>query len=251
MLLFKSIFFNIFLGLWSILVVPIVIILAIAFPNSLIGHKLGKFWRLGVQFGVKYFLGIRYEVSGLENIPQNESFIFLANHQSAWETFFLQDLLPKNRFAVFVLKQELLKIPLVGKGFAALKMIAIDRTNIRNALKEVILQGKQRLDQGFCVVIFPEGTRVEFGKTAKYQSSGAMLAKQSGYKIVPIAHNSGEFWGKSWKIKKSGIIQMRIGTVISPNDDVYKNFSEKQITQKISVWIFQQQCQISPDFYKK
>ncbi len=248
--LLKSIFFNIFLAIWSLLVVPIVIIFAILFPSTLIGHKLGRFWRLGVQFGMRFFLRIRYEVSGLENIPQNEPCIFLANHQSAWETFCLQDFLPKNRFAVFVLKQELLNIPLVGNGFAALKMIAIDRKNIRSALKEVINQGKQRLDAGFCVIIFPEGTRVKIGEIVKYQSSGVLLAMKSRYKIIPIAHNSGEFWGRSWKITKSGVIQVKIGKAISPDDESVKNLSEKQITQNISSWILEQQKQISPDFYK-
>jgi 1-acyl-sn-glycerol-3-phosphate acyltransferase len=153
---------------------------------------------------------LRYEVKGLENIPVRNA-IILCKHQSAWETLALQQIFPPQ---VWVLKRELLWIPLLGWGLAMLEPIAIDRKAGRRALQQLIKQGTRRLAAGRWVVIFPEGTRVAPGARGRYAIGGAMLAEHSGHAVVPVAHNAGEFWPRNGFIKRPGVIQVVIGPVI-------------------------------------
>ena len=102
-----------------------------------------------------------------------EPCVILSKHQSAWETMTLQDCVPNGSYCVFVLKKELLKVPFVGWGLAAMKMISIDRNAGKNALEQVVSQGRERLQQGYYVIIFPEGTRVAPGEKRRYKAGGA------------------------------------------------------------------------------
>ncbi|MFM8453893.1 MAG: lysophospholipid acyltransferase family protein, partial [Gammaproteobacteria bacterium] len=158
----------------------------------------------------KYICGINYQVKGFENIPKTPC-IVLSKHQSMWETVFLQTILPVQ---TSVLKKELLKIPFFGWGLAALRPIAIDRSNLKNSILSITEHGKERLKAGIWVVLFPEGTRVEPGKTGKYAKTGFRLAMATGTPILPIAHNAGVFWPKGWWLKKPGLITVEIGELI-------------------------------------
>ncbi len=171
--------------------------------------------------------GIDYRVRGLENLSK-ENAIVLCKHQSAWETLFLQVLLPPQ---TWVLKKQLLQIPFFGWGLAMLEPIAIDRSK-SSSIKQLLEQGKTRLQQGRWVIIFPEGSRMAVGKAGKYSRSGAVLAKESGYKVVPIAHNAGVFWPRNAFVKKPGTIDLVIGPSIDP-----ANLSAEEIQQKAQEWI--------------
>jgi 1-acyl-sn-glycerol-3-phosphate acyltransferase len=158
-------------------------------------YRIIAVWRSGFMALCQHVLGIRYRVLGRENIPDEPS-VVLAKHQSAWETVGLQEIFPP---LVFVLKKELLRVPFFGWGLAAMKMISIDRAAAKDALKQVFDQGRERLSAGYWVVIFPEGTRVAPGQTCRYKPGGAHLAVRSGARVVPVAHNAGEIWGRaSW-----------------------------------------------------
>jgi 1-acyl-sn-glycerol-3-phosphate acyltransferase len=154
--------------------------------------------------------GLRYDVAGTENIPAGNA-IVMAKHQSAWETLALQRIFGPQ---VWVLKRELLWLPLFGWGLALLEPIAIDRKAGRKAVRQVVEQGTQRLRAGRWVVIFPEGTRVAPGERKRYGIGGALLAEQSGYPVVPVAHNAGEFWRRRSFIKYPGVIRVIIGAPI-------------------------------------
>ena len=175
-----------------------------------------------------FFCGLKFEISGQENIPQKPCIIF-CKHQSTWETMALQLYFTPQ---VWILKKELLWVPFFGWTLASMKSIAIDRSSGKKALKQIVDQGKQRLDEGSWVVIFPEGTRTLPGKKPNYKIGGAMLAKQSGYDVLPIAHNAGEFWPKGQYIKKAGTIKMVIGPVIKSSE-----FKTKEINQQAEEWI--------------
>ena len=151
--------------------------------------------------------GIRSEVRGLENMPAGPC-VLLCKHQSAWETLALTRILPN---ATFVLKKELLEAPLLGFGFRAMHPIPIDRKRARDALREVVAQGVDRLRQGQAVVIFPEGTRVAPGAHAPWRKSGAELARKAEVPLVPVAHNSGSFWQHGAFAKRAGTIQLEFG----------------------------------------
>lgn len=153
---------------------------------------------------------INYEVSGLENIPSANA-IVLCKHQSAWETLALQLIFPAQ---VMLLKRELLWIPFFGWALALLEPIAIDRSAGRKAMKQLIDQGKEKLAAGRWVIIYPEGTRMAPGARGKYAPGGALLAEHSGYPVVPVAHNAGEFWPRRSFLKRPGTIRVVIGPVI-------------------------------------
>lgn len=154
--------------------------------------------------------GLRYEVEGRENIPARNG-IILCKHQSAWETLALQQIFPPQ---TWVLKRELLWIPLLGWGLALLEPVAIDRKAGRRALQQIITQGSKRLAAGRWLVIFPEGTRVAPGTQGRYAPGGALLAERSGYPVIPVAHNAGEFWPRHGLIKRPGLIRIVIGPKI-------------------------------------
>lgn len=155
--------------------------------------------------------GVRYEVIGRENLPKDQPFVLLANHQSEWETIYLQLLI---RPLSTVLKRELLKIPFFGWGLAQLRPIAIDRGKASAAMKQLLKQGKERLGSGIPVLIFPQGTRIAAGKVGKFTKGGAMLACSAKVAVVPLYHNAGEHWPSGRFAKVPGLIRVEIGTPI-------------------------------------
>ncbi len=228
--------------LWSVLTAPLVVGAALLLRGRW-GYHAGKLWRLGIQFGVENMLGIRPKVIGLENMPQ-EPCVILSKHQSAWETMTIQDYVPKGAYCVFVLKKELLRIPLMGWGLAAMKMISIDRAAGKNALDQVVAQGRERLQQGYYVIIFPEGTRVAPGQKKRYKPGGAYLATHVGCKVVPIAHNAGELWPRQAFLKKPGTITISIGPAFDAT-----GMSEAEVNQRTEDWIEGEMQRISPHRY--
>lgn len=153
----------------------------------------------------------------------------MCKHQSAWETIALQLEFPAQ---VWVLKKELLWIPIYGWGLAVMHPIAINRSSAVKAMRQIVSQGCARLKEGLWVVIFPEGTRVAPGEKGKYLPGGGMLAEKSGYPIIPIAHNSGYFWPKSSFRKWPGTIKMVIGPAIETEGK-----SASEITRETEAWI--------------
>jgi 1-acyl-sn-glycerol-3-phosphate acyltransferase len=160
----------------------------------------------------RHMVGIRYEVTGLENIPDQPG-VILANHQSTWETFFLQTIFkPQTQ----LIKKELLYVPFFGWAFALLKPIAINRSKARSSLQQLNRIGGQRLRSGMWVLVFPEGTRVQPGQPIKFTRGGAALACANNAPIIPVAHNAGEFWPRHGWGKRPGTVQIHIGPAIQP-----------------------------------
>lgn len=153
---------------------------------------------------------LEYHVEGAENIPDHPC-VILCKHQSAWETLALQMIFPQQ---VWLIKRELLWVPFFGWGLSMLKPIAINRQAARQALRQLVEQGAQRLKDGLWVVIFPEGTRVAPGEKRPYAPGGAMLAHRTGHAVVPVAHNAGEFWPRRGFLKQPGTIRLVIGAPI-------------------------------------
>ena len=238
----RSTLFALWALVWTLLTAPLVIAGALLL-RGLWGYHFGKLWRLGIQWGVEHLLAIRPQVIGLENMPQ-EPCIILSKHQSAWETMTLQDYVPQGAYCVFVLKKELLHVPLIGWGLGAMKMISIDRKAGKNALDQVVSQGRERLKRGFYVIIFPEGTRVAPGQKRRYKPGGAYLATRVGCKVVPVAHNSGEFWPRQSFLKKPGTVTVSIGPAFDAT-----GLSEDEINLRVETWIEGEMHRISPHRY--
>lgn len=210
----------------TIVFAPIAI-LALALPYrwryyAVIQWTHVNIWWLGIT------CGLRHEVIGQENIPTKPT-IILSKHQSAWETIALPRYFSPQ---CWVLKRELLKVPFFGWGLATLRPIAIDRSAGASAAQQVIEQGEQRLDQGLWVVIFPEGTRVPPGEKGRYKLGGAILAEHAQVPVVPVAHNSGDYWPRNSFFKYPGTIKLVIG---KPFETAGLKASE--INRKAEDWI--------------
>lgn len=192
---------------------------------------------IGLARGVT---GIRYEVHGLENIPERPC-VILAKHQSTWETFFLSGLFgPLSQ----VLKRELLLVPFFGWVLALMRPIAIDRNNPKRALKQLASKGDKHLRDGNWVLVFPEGTRVPVGRMGKFSRGGAALAVNAGLPVLPIAHNAGHFWPKAGWAKYPGTIQVFIGPPMTANGEGPRAISE--LNQRAERWIGERMAQIDP-----
>jgi len=240
--LIRSTLFAIYGAIATLLLAPLVSIAALTL-GGIWGYRAGRMWRLSIQWGVEHLLGIRPRVIGLENMPQ-EACVILSKHQSAWETMTLQDYVPKGAFCVFVLKKELLRVPLIGWGLGAMKMISIDRSAGKEALDRVVEQGRERLKSGFYVIIFPEGTRVAPGTTKRYKAGGAYLATRVGCKVVPVAHDAGEFWPRQAFVKKPGTVTVSIGPAFDAT-----GMSESEVNGRAEAWIEAEMRRISPHRY--
>lgn len=189
-------------------------------------------WSRLVVHLARAICGIRWTVEGREHLPAHPA-VILAKHQSAWETLAFQEIFPPQ---VLVLKKELLWIPFFGWGLALMSPIAIDRANGRAALRDIARRGRERLTQGFWVVIFPEGTRVRVGEKRNYQQGGAWLAAQCGVPVVPVAHNAGRVWPRNAFLKRPGHVTVRIGPPIPT-----AGRDAKQISAEAEAWIEGQQ----------
>ncbi len=214
-----------------IIITPVFAAIALlSFPlPPLTRYRIITVWTHWVMWAARVICGIRYRVIGCEHIP-DQPCIILAKHQSAWETMAFQLIFPPQ---VWVLKRELLLVPFFGWGLAMLWPIAIDRSSRRKALQQMIEQGRKRLDAGFCIVIFPEGTRVAPGQRGQYRPGGARLALRTATPVLPVAHNAGLYWRRNAFLKYPGLITVSIGAPITPeNTD-----DPLALMQRVEHWI--------------
>ncbi|MFA5685678.1 MAG: lysophospholipid acyltransferase family protein [Lysobacteraceae bacterium] len=201
--LFGAVFFT------TIPIFAMATVLCFPFPVH-VRYAVATRWARLNLWWLKYSCGLTYRVSGRENIPKDTAIIF-SKHQSTWETLALQEIFPPQ---VWVLKRELLRIPFFGWGLAMVGAIGIDRKAGRKAVDQLVTQGRQRLESGRWVVVFPEGTRVAPGARGRYRIGGAVLAERTGHAIVPVAHNAGEYWPARGFRMRPGEIQVVIGPPI-------------------------------------
>jgi 1-acyl-sn-glycerol-3-phosphate acyltransferase len=192
------------------------------------GYKVAANWSQVVLWLLKHLCKLDFRVTGLDNVPTTPCVVYL-KHSSTWETMAQMLVFPEQSW---VLKKEIRWIPLVGSGVDALNSIAIDRKAGHRAVQQVIQQGKQRLAQGYFVMIFPEGTRTPIGEQRRYGASGALLAVEAGVPLVPVTHNAGYFWPRRSWIKWPGTIDMVIGEPISTEGK-----SAQLVNQQARDWI--------------
>ncbi len=185
-------------------------------------------WSATNLWWLRVTCGLKHTVVGKENIPDYPC-IVMANHQSTWETMAIGTVFPP---LTWVVKRELLFIPIFGWGLALTHPIALNRSAGRKAVDQLVEQGKQKLHRGHWVLIFPEGTRTPPGIKRKFKIGGAMLAAESGAPIVPVAHNSGNYWARKQLTKYPGTINMVIGPVIES-----RGKSAEEINQEVFAWI--------------
>ena len=230
MLLLRSLLY--FVGSIISLILITLCGLFLVFANYSTRHKFLSQWAIFCIWWLKITLNITTHIIGQENVVKSPC-VIISNHQSTWETLAFQSIFPAH---TWVLKKELLWLPIFGWSLALLKPIIINRGDKLKAIKKVIKQGTDRLNKGISIVIFPEGTRQPYKQIGEYQNGGSAIAKKSGNKIVPVYHNAGNLWPKGGFIKKSGVITVVIGEPI-----LDLNLSASEITEKIRNWTLEQE----------
>jgi 1-acyl-sn-glycerol-3-phosphate acyltransferase len=222
----RSLLFNVVM-LVSVLIYAPLMLPTVLLPYPL-RYRIVSQWARFQVFLLKTLCRLDYRVEGLEHLPPGAS-IILSKHQSAWETIAFQQIFPAQ---TWVLKRELMWIPLFGWALALTRPIAIDRGAGRRAVEEVVTQGRERLQSGIWVVVFPEGTRVAPGTRKRYAMGGAILAAETGYPVVPVAHNAGSFWLRRGFMKKPGTVRVVIGPTINP-----RGRKPEEIIKQTEEWI--------------
>lgn len=210
----------------TMIIGPLILICAPLGVNRL--YNISKWWTGFNIWWLKLCCKVDYEILGAEQLP-NQPVIVLAKHQSTWETLFLHWYLPPQ---AWVLKRELLRLPLFGWALSLVGPIAIDRQSRAEAMRQLFEQGKANLDKGRWVLIFPEGTRTAPGQRRRYKLGGARLAAQTGYPIFPIAHNAGEYWRRRSLIKYPGTIKVVFGPLIES-----EGRTAQEINKQVEDWI--------------
>lgn len=229
---------------WLIVtVVPyaVVVLVASIFIRGTPLYRLALGWARLSVWGARVICGIRSRVSGLEHLPQGPA-ILLSKHQSAWETLALPLIMPRPLSYVF--KRELLYVPFFGWALGRLDMVHIDRSKRAEAFERVQRQGRQILQQGNWIIMFPEGTRTARGQQGVYKTGGTRLAIATGAPVVPIAVTSARCWPRKAFIKTPGVIDVSIGKPISP-----LGRKPAEMMTEVEQWIEAEMRRLDPEAY--
>lgn len=222
----RSISFYFILSIWT-LTVGLLSVPLLATLRLKIICNVGIIWASISLKLLRILCNISYKIEGEHNIPKQKSFIVVSKHSSAWETIFL---LYYFRPASFVVKKELLRIPIYGWYLPLLGMIPISRKEGVKSLKTIIKLSKKRLAQGFNFIIFPEGSRTL--EKAPIKGGIYSIHKQLKNTIaLPVSHNAGEFFGiKGSDTMKQGTITVKIMKPISLEEG---NFDKQSYLKKL------------------
>ena len=204
-------------------VVILTVVLSLTVPllwlfnaSSATVRAVSQVWANGIVLLMKYVVGLDYREQGRENVPDGPC-IIACNHQSLWETAALCVIFPD---ASIVAKKELRKLPLVGWFLQRYPMILVDRSAGRQALRQMVDEARRAIGEGRKVLIFPQGTRQAIDRPMTFQPAGvAALYTNLGVPVLPVAHNSGLFWGRKTLIIHSGLITLSYLPPIPPGLD--------------------------------
>ena len=205
----------------AVVILTVVVALTIPFlwlsnAGSATVRAVSQVWAGGIMVLMKYIVGLDYREYGRENVPDGPC-IIACNHQSLWETAALCVIFPD---ASIVAKQELRKVPLVGWFLQRYPMILVDRSAGRQALRQMVDEARRAIGEGRKVLIFPQGTRQAIDQPMTFQPAGvAALYTNLGVPVLPVAHNSGLFWGRKTLMIHSGNITLSFLPPIPPGRD--------------------------------
>ena len=194
--------------------------------------------------GARVIMGVRYRVSGMENLPRGDTSpaILLVKHQSTYETFLMPTIMPHP--LAYVFKRELLYVPFFGWAMGRLDMIHIDRSQRAQAFNKVVAQGKELLAQGIWIIMFPEGTRIPRGQKGNYKTGGTRLAIETGAPVIPIAVTSAKCWPRKAFIKRPGVVDVSIGP---PIDSTGRDADG--LMREVETWIEAEMRRLDPEAY--
>jgi 1-acyl-sn-glycerol-3-phosphate acyltransferase len=201
----RSVLFNLyFFGMTFLLALGPGTAVRLAAPERVL--DVARLWARVMVWGLRVICGVRLHVSGLEHVGSGAALI-ASRHQSAFDTFVWLTLVPR---CSYVLKRELLRIPLLGPLIPLAGMIAVDRSGGAGALRGLMRDGDRAVREGRQIVIFPEGTRAEPGAILPLQPGIAALAARTRLPVIPVVTDSGLYWGRRAFHKRSGTIHIRV-----------------------------------------
>lgn len=210
MLMLRSLLFNIaFFGLTALVAVIAVPLLPAPRAAAL---ALVRLWARLVVHLLRLICGVRLELRGFEHIAPGAA-VLAAKHQSAFDTVVWLALLPD---PAYVLKKELLRIPLYGWHARKCGMIPVDRAGGGPALRAMLRGAQAALEAGRQVVIFPEGTRTAPGERVPYLPGVVAIAGASTAPVHPVATDSGRLWGRRAFLKRPGVIHISVLPPLPP-----------------------------------
>lgn len=218
---------------------PWVVVLFLVLPFGFHArYAVASSWARSMLWVLERVCGLRFRVEWRGGVPEGPCVTYW-KHESAWETMAQMAVfgIPQ----VWVLKKEIMRIPLFGWGMHFLEPIAVDRKGGRRAVAQLREQGLQRLRNGRWVMVFPEGHRMPSGTTRRYGAGGALLAKDAGVPIVPVCHNAGDFWGRVQFGKRPGTIRVVVGEPIDT-----RGKSVEEINETAQLWIESVLRELSP-----
>ena len=200
-IIFKFFFYT------GVIAVFIIFLPALILPQKviLVGGKILGYW---IKFCLNLFLSVKVEVKGIENIPKNSNFFIASLHQSLFETFFLQAIF---NYPVFILKKELLKIPIFGLHLKKIGSISIDRDKVSKknlGFYDKIISITNNTKRP--VIIFPQATRTQIDDKQPFKKGVSKIYEKLNFICVPVALNSGAVWPKSGKLNSNKTITVSI-----------------------------------------
>ena len=234
--------------LWMVItVVPYTLLIMLCTLFGMRGrpvYRIARAWLALSVDSARVIMGIKTHVTGMENLPQGEKdgAVLLVKHQSTYETFLMPAIMP--RPLAYVFKKELLRVPFFGWSIGRLDMIHIDRSQSTAAFNKVVQQGKNLLDKGIWIIMFPEGTRIDRGQKGKYKNGGTRLAIDTGAPVVPIAVTSAKVWPRKAFIKRPGVVEVSIG---KPIPSVGRQPDE--LMREVEAWIEAEMRRLDPEAY--
>jgi len=212
-ILVRSILFNLLFylgtGILCVLGLPVLLMTRRA------GAKFGHDWGLWTLWLASWSVGLRYRVIGREHLPAGPSIIAM-KHQSAWDTFAAAALFED---PAIVIKRELRVIPFYGWYLRKAGMIFVDREVGTAALRRMLTDARRAVAEGRPILIFPEGTRTKVGANAPYHPGVGALVRDLKLPLVPVALNSGLYWGRRHFLKRPGTITVEILPPLSPDKE--------------------------------
>ena len=203
------------------------LLICFALPIT-VRYVFAKGWAKTNRIALRWICSLDCKIEGVENITREPVIVF-SKHQSVYEIIIL---LSEMGVMAWVAKRELLWLPIFGWAFALSKPITINRKAGGRAVDQVVRQGCSALNEGRSVLIFPEGTRTAPGARPNYRIGGSILAERSGFPVLPVAHNAGEYWPRNTFLKLPGTVMLSIGPLIRTVDK-----SAEQINEEAKNWI--------------
>jgi len=218
----------------GIILICIIFLPSFFLPKKIVlfGGKMMGYWS---EFCLKFFLSTKIIIKGRENIISNEKFFIACSHQSMFETFYLQTIFNS---PVFILKKELLSIPIFGWYLKKIGSISIDRNKVNKENLYFFEKIKSTLaSTDRPIIIFPQATRVDVNDRSNFKKGASRIYENLNIKCQPVAINSGKVWPKSGKLVANQIITVSILSPIDSNIDSKKflNILQNSIYKELDI----------------